>query len=128
MDYARGLASFFKATIHVLHVIPDQTWPIEGTGMAVPDLIGTWEKEAQAHLESLKSQDVATEVHTVRGQPFAQIVQYAKEHEIELIVMGTHGRGAVQHMLLGSVAEKVVRAASCPVLTVRHPDAAIEAV
>ena len=53
------------------------------------------------------------------GSPFLEIVRYAKEHGIELIVMGTHGRGPIAHLLLGSVAEKVVRKAPCPVLTVR---------
>ena len=50
------------------------------------------------------------------------IVQFAKDHAIDLIVMGTHGRGALEHLLVGSVAERVVRTAPCPVLTVRHPD------
>ena len=50
------------------------------------------------------------------------IVQYAKDHAIDLIVMGTHGRRALEHLLMGSVAERVVRTAPCPVLTVRHPE------
>jgi nucleotide-binding universal stress UspA family protein len=50
------------------------------------------------------------------------IVDYARHHSIDLIVMGTHGRAAVAHLLMGSVAERVVRTASCPVLTVRHPE------
>ena len=49
-------------------------------------------------------------------------MQYATEHGIDLIVMGTHGRKALGHLLVGSVAERVVRAAPCPVLTVRHPE------
>jgi nucleotide-binding universal stress UspA family protein len=53
--------------------------------------------------------------------PAEEIVKYAKAHTIDLIVMGTHGRGAVAHLLMGSVAEKVVRTAPCAVLTVRHP-------
>ena len=56
------------------------------------------------------------------GGPYVEIVRYAQEREIDLIVMGTHGRGFVEHMLMGSVAEKVVRKAPCPVLTVRHPE------
>jgi nucleotide-binding universal stress UspA family protein len=50
------------------------------------------------------------------------IVDFAKEINVDLIVMGTHGRGAVAHLLMGSVAERVVRTAPCPVLTVRHPE------
>ena len=56
-----------------------------------------------------------------RGSPFLEIVRYAKEKSIDLIVMGTHGRTGLTHLLLGSVAENVVRTATCPVLTV-HPD------
>ena len=56
------------------------------------------------------------------ASPYAEILLYAGEHDIDLIVMGTHGRGAVAHLIMGSVAERVVRTAPCPVLTVRHPD------
>jgi nucleotide-binding universal stress UspA family protein len=54
--------------------------------------------------------------------PASAIVDYANGHGIDLIVLGTHGRGAVAHMLLGSVAERVARTATCPVLVVRHPE------
>jgi nucleotide-binding universal stress UspA family protein len=56
------------------------------------------------------------------GAPHAEILRYATEQEIDLIIMGTHGRGRVAHILMGGVAEHVVRKAPCPVLTVRHPE------
>jgi nucleotide-binding universal stress UspA family protein len=56
------------------------------------------------------------------GGPYVEIVRYASEQNIDLIVIGTHGRGFVSHALMGSVAEKVVRKAPCPVLTVHHPE------
>jgi nucleotide-binding universal stress UspA family protein len=56
------------------------------------------------------------------GGAYVQIVRYAKEQDVDLIIMGTHGRGFIGHMLMGSVAEKVVRHSPCPVLTVRHPE------
>jgi nucleotide-binding universal stress UspA family protein len=56
------------------------------------------------------------------GNPAAEIVRYGEENGVDLIVMGTHGRGFVGHVVMGSVAEKVVRTATCPVLTVRNPD------
>ena len=59
------------------------------------------------------------------GSPAAEIVHYAEEHAVDLIVMGTHGRGFVAHVVMGSVAEKVVRTAPCPVLTVRDPSVAV---
>jgi nucleotide-binding universal stress UspA family protein len=55
------------------------------------------------------------------GSPAAEIIRYAEDRSIDLIVMGTHGRGIVAHAVMGSVAEKVVRTAPCPVLTVREP-------
>jgi len=56
------------------------------------------------------------------SSPAFAIVDYAREHEIDLIVMGTHGRGALAHLMMGSVAERVVRLAPCPVLTIKHPE------
>lgn len=121
LHYAHDLASSFNATLHVLHVIPDPTWPIEGTGWSLPDLIGTWDREAQTRLQTLAPQNIPTQLHTLRGPPSVQINQYADEHQIDLIVMGTHGHSPVQRLLLGGVTEKVIRTASCPVLTVRLP-------
>ena len=54
--------------------------------------------------------------------PASAIVKYAKDSDVNLIVIGTHGRGGMAHLLLGSIAERVVRIAPCPVLTVRHPE------
>jgi nucleotide-binding universal stress UspA family protein len=78
-------------------------------------------------LEAIVTDDDRTMLHarpvllTAPGTAEA-IVQYAKDHRIDLIVMGTHGRRALSHVLLGSVAERVVRTAPGPVLTVRHPE------
>jgi len=62
------------------------------------------------------------ETHIIQGRPFLEIIKYARSNKIDLIVMATHGHGALSSMFLGSVAEKVVRKAPCAVLTVRHPD------
>ena len=64
---------------------------------------------------------VAVEAIVVVGKPIEEILKVAKEKKIDLIVMGTHGRTGIPHVVIGSVAENVVRKASCPVLTVRHP-------
>ena len=81
---------------------------------------------AERALLDLPNPEWASSKRVVRGlrqgSPFVEIVQSARENKIDLIVMGTHGRSGVQHMLIGSVAEKVVRKAGCPVLTVRPPD------
>jgi nucleotide-binding universal stress UspA family protein len=64
----------------------------------------------------------ATAVLEISDHPAEEIVKHARAHNINLIVMGTHGRGAMAQLLVGSVAERVVRTAPCPVLTVRHPE------
>ena len=124
LGYARDLALQFGGEIHLLHVVPDpvaQGWAGEATGMVVPDLLRTWEADSVKRLAEIAIDGVTVERVTAVGHDFVEILQYASANGIDLIVMGTHGRGAVKHMLLGSVAEKVVRKASCPVLTVRHP-------
>ncbi len=124
LDYARDLAQMFGAQVHLLHVVPDpvaQGWAGEATGMIIPDLLRTWEADSDKRLQEIEVAGVTVERVTAVGHAFMEILKYAGANGIDLIVMGTHGRGAVKHMLLGSVAEKVVRKAPCPVLTVRHP-------
>ena len=83
------------------------------------------EVAAVKQLDDLKI-DSADDLQVIRrvaqGHPFVELVRYAKDNAIDLIVVGTHGRGAIAHILLGSVAEKVVRKAPCPVLVVREPE------
>jgi nucleotide-binding universal stress UspA family protein len=71
--------------------------------------------------EKLSGVDRVTS-RVLTGIPFIEIIRYAREQSIDLIVIGTHGHSALAAMLLGTVAEKVVRKAPCPVLTVRHPE------
>ena len=85
------------------------------------------EADARARLKEIVARDAnarvkTTEVVVTSMSPSNAIVTYAETHGIDLIVMGTHGRGAVAHFLLGSVTESVVRSAQCPVLTVRHSE------
>ncbi|MBI1312578.1 universal stress protein [bacterium] len=122
--YGAELASKFGAELHLVHAI-EATPVMYGEGAYFPP-------ETQAELEAaavkqLDSVDVGADgVAVVRkvvpGHPFVEIIRYAREVDAGLIVIGTHGRGAIAHMLLGSVAEKVVRKAPCPVLTVRDKE------
>ena len=124
LELAKTFAQTFDAKLHLLHVIPDpyaQPWSVEASGSAIPDLLAQWEREAGARLEELKPTGVEANAVVRVGNPFHEIVEYAKDAGVDLVVIGTHGRGAIGHMLLGSVAEKVVRKAPCPVLTTRHP-------
>lgn len=124
LETAKHFARTFGAGLHLLHVIPDpyaQPWAVEATGSAIPDLLRQWESEAGSRLEGLKPTGIVSRAVVRVGNPYHEIVEYATQEGIDLVVMGTHGRGPIGHLLLGSVAEKVVRQAPCPVLTVRRP-------
>lgn len=129
LAYGRELARTFGATLHVLHVADDVYVRLGGDAyMAVlPELQRDLEIDAQKQLDELVIDNdpnplpVKTAVLTSSATA-AAIVQYARDLAIDLVVVGTNGRGAVAHLLMGSVAERVVRSAPCPVLTVRHPE------
>ena len=124
--YGLALANAFGAKLHLLHVIQDpytQPWGAEALPMAIGDLVTEWQEQAITRLNAIVPPTERDRVVTscTIASPYSEILRYAREQKIDLIVLGTHGRGPVAHMLLGSVAEKVVRRAPCPVLTVRHP-------
>lgn len=131
-EMARQLAEQFGAELHILHVIHDLgvEVPDFGMGLAFPgylENIGTQQREMKEGASKLLSQErsdcgsvnVVTEVRF--GKPFVEIIKYARDTEMDLIVVGSHGRSGITHLLIGSVAERVVRKAPCPVLTVRPP-------
>ena len=121
LTYASAFAERFDARLHPLHVIQDpfsQALALEASGADFVRVLNGWEADARRRLEEMKLNVSSTALVTKIGKPFREILCYAKKHDIDLIVMGTHGRGAIAHMLLGSIAEKVVRKASCPVLVV----------
>lgn len=124
--YGRALAEAFGASLHLLHVVQDpykQAWAAEGFAAPVTDMVVQWETQARKRLDEAAAAcgSVPVTVATRIGSPFYDIALYASERNVDLIVIGTHGRGPLGHVLLGSVAERVVRKAPCPVLTVRHP-------
>ncbi len=126
LRYARALAEAFGSAVHLLHVVQDpyvQPWAAEALGVSLAGVLERWEQDALAQLERLlppsERGSLAVTCATRVGHPFVEILGYAAETHADLIVMGTHGRGPVAHMLLGSVTERVVRRAPCPVLTVR---------
>jgi nucleotide-binding universal stress UspA family protein len=128
LEYACFLGERFGARLHVLHVLPDP-WvlvPDPGSAYGLPSAYeDRLRKEAEESLARL-ALETGTRDKTVqalrKGSEPAEIVRYAREHQLDLIVMGTHGRTGLSHAFLGSVAEQVVRTAGCPVLTVRHED------
>jgi nucleotide-binding universal stress UspA family protein len=127
LAYGRDLAIMFGARIHVMHVldVPAADAFTAGYVMSIPRDWENREASAKKRLEALLSDDDrrlrdAKTVLVRLDVPSHAIVDYAASEPIDLIVMGTHGRRALAHVVMGSVAEKVVRTAPCPVLTVRH--------
>ncbi len=130
LTYGRALGAKFGATLHVLHVAPNvylTGFGAEAYAVMAPDMQRDVNEEARKRLHQLlidtdNSGPPTISALVTSNTPAHAVVQYAKEKNIDLIVMGTHGRGALAHMVMGSVAERVVRLAPCPVLTVRHPE------
>jgi nucleotide-binding universal stress UspA family protein len=120
VKYACALAERFNAQLHVLHVI-------EFESRVGPNFFPDYEEQlkqdaeqALAHVPEREWTEGKDVVRTLTwGKPFLEIIRYAKEHQIDMIVLATHGRSGLSHILMGSVAERVVRQSPCPVLTVR---------
>jgi nucleotide-binding universal stress UspA family protein len=121
LTYARALARSFGARLHVLHLTENLF--LRPTGCD-PHAVRA---AVLRTLEERLTADDRTHLHAqvvveTSDEPADAIIQYARSANIDLIVMGTHGRSGLSHLLVGSVAERVVRTAPCPVLTVRHPE------
>ncbi len=129
LAYALAFAQQFRARVVALHVM-DQGW-VDQTRRSFGEVRPNVFREAQARREEEArgiveavadagtKLGVAVETRIVTGTPAEQIVRLAKELPVDLLIMGTHGRTGISHVFLGSVAEKIVRRAPCPVLTVR---------
>lgn len=123
--YACELATRFDAELHLLHTLEVHATvtPEFSMGLALPSRIA----ESRAAVEKALGEVLDPQwsvgrklVHAIlEGSPKVEIVRYAREQDIDLIVLATHGRTGLAHVVLGSVAENVVRTAPCPVLTVR---------
>jgi nucleotide-binding universal stress UspA family protein len=130
LTYGRALADQFGATLHVLHVAQNgyiNALGAENFATIAPNLQRELEKAARKELDELLIDSDGSGVRTrpvvlTSSSPAFAIVDYAGGNNIDLIVMGTHGRGTLAHIFMGSVAERVVRMAQCPVLTVKHPE------
>lgn len=125
LDYAKILALEFSSHLHLVHVVPVPQigWAAESDVLSWSTFLANAEANSRVQLERLVRPDdplsdrVTTAVMV--GVPLASLLDYVSAQHIDLIVMGTHGRGGVSHLLLGSVAERVVRFAPVPVLTIQ---------
>ena len=130
LDLAMELCARCDAELHLLHVLPDlAAIPLIPGGVVPPQLTDAQQRcrqEAAEMLVKLVPAEWAAEhpVHraTRQGPAFLGIIEYARDEDIDLIVLGTHGRSRLMQVLMGSVAERIVRKAPCPVLTVRPGD------
>ncbi len=129
LQYAIALAQSHEATLRLLHVVQPPLMSVPGDPM-VPEfsseVLEDIKTASQRRLEEMaattREQVPVVETQIATGSPFVEIVTDAKDQNIDLIVVGTHGRSGLAHVMIGSVAEKVVRKAPCPVLTVKHPE------
>ena len=129
LRYACGLAGRLDATLHLLHVLPEVVLPVGPDPMLVPTLPPEYYTETEANSRAALAQALdpewgqpldRVEVAIRWGDAVEGIVGYAADCAIDLIVIATHGRTGLSHVLLGSVAERIVREAPCPVLTIRE--------
>jgi nucleotide-binding universal stress UspA family protein len=125
LPYAVAMAEEFDATIYMLYVEevlpyipgdPDRHFPDSETIDQAAHV------KMQSHIDKHAEGRVEVKRFVARGTPAEEIVEFAKQEGIDLIVLATHGRTGLKHVLLGSTTEKVVRKASCPVLSIHHPE------
>jgi universal stress protein A len=126
LDYAIALAQKLQARVTLLHVIqPPAIVNVEGglwpTSTFLQDLEAAVTRDMEGYLARVTAAGLEGEMVVVHGVPFQEILDTAKARQVDLIIMGTHGRMGLTHVFLGSVAEKVVRLAPCPVLVARQP-------
>ena len=127
-NYAISFAKEYGAILFVVHVIEDVQYLANAYMFDVPmmpsfaDMEQNRLKEMQEFIDrEVDDPNIKIEKVVRHGRPFIEIIQLAKEENADLIVTATHGRGGLEHVLFGSVAEKVVRKAPCPVLSIRKP-------
>lgn len=122
-DYAVYLAEKFGSKIYVVHVVEPLTYTTD-LGLDFGDQYSVMETTAKKFLEetvaSIKEKNSDVEGILLAGDPSNEIIRFAAQEQIDVIIMATHGRKGIEHFLLGSVAEKVVRKSPCPVLTVKR--------
>ena len=130
LSYAVSLTQQNSAELYCLHVVemPQEEYligeymvPLNVPHVSEDKVLRTARARLDRFVAENLSEIIKVTSRVLVGTPFVEIIRYAREQSIDLIVIGTHGHSALAAMLLGNVAERVVRKAPCPVLTVRHP-------
>jgi nucleotide-binding universal stress UspA family protein len=120
VTYAFELAQKVDAKLSLLHVIEVPVYAIE-VSLPLEDLEQDARRELARLLPEAETAHVAVTRLVVMGVPYQRILETAADEQVDMIVMATHGRTGLSHLIMGSVAERVVRTAPCPVLTIRPP-------
>ncbi len=120
LDCAVGLAQQFQARLTLIHVIYIPVTTEVNISAYFADMEASARQGIATHQKRVEGKGLAVDTVVVYGTPFREIVDTAKTKQVDLIVMGTHGRTGVPHLFIGSVAERVVRLAPCPVMVTRE--------
>lgn len=125
--YARTFAERWNAELHLLNVIEPAVFPTEAglTPIGMMQLSEEMETSARKNIAEMAASEelggLSVQTAVVHGRASSAIIDYAGAHGIDLIIIATHGRTGLEHLIFGSTAERVVRESPCPVLTVRPP-------
>ena len=131
LAYAVNIAKRFDSELHLIHVIPNLNYFTPYESFLTPENLVAIERNIEGEVgrdfdKITRKLDLPFKRIVKTGVTFVEIIDYIKDQGIGLVVMGTHGRSGIEHILIGSVAEKVVRKSPCPVLTVRPKDKAFK--
>ncbi len=127
LKYAVNFAKSFGADMTLIYVVEPIIYPPDFSmgQIAIPTISTEWDDRAREELDKLAKTEIPAEVKVKTliktGKPFVEIIETATEEDIDIIIIATHGHSAVEKILFGSTADKVVRKAPCPVLTLRDP-------
>lgn len=129
LGYAVSLARLYRAHLELYHVLELPVYSVPGDSAMtsvslefLKDVENACAKRLGEMVDEIRRElpDAVSSLES--GEPFHAILRKSQKEKFDLIVMGTHGRTGLSHMLIGSVAEKVVRKSACPVLTIKHPE------
>jgi nucleotide-binding universal stress UspA family protein len=127
LRYAVNFAKHFNAELFLVYVVEPMVYPPDFSmgQIAIPSVDVEMDKRAVEELNNLAGKEIPSELKSKvivkTGKPFVEIIETASAEDIDLIIIATHGHTGIEHVLFGSTAEKVVRKAPCPVLTLREP-------
>lgn len=127
LKYAVNFSKMFKAELILIYVIEPVVYPPDFSmgQIAIPSVTTEFDERAKEELTNLAKSEIPADIKVKTilktGKPFVEIIDTATEVDADLIIIATHGHSGVEHILFGSTAEKVVRKAPCPVLTLREP-------